>query len=169
MRILGIDPGTAATGWGVVQEDKSADNRLKVVDYGVIKTPAKMPNSERLVIIGDQLNKIVKKYSPDLASVEKLYFTKNQKTAMSVGEARGVILLVLEKSNVPICEFTPLEIKNGVCGYGRADKKQVQSMVKVILGMKEKPKPDDAADGLAAAICGSASIGMNDIIKKSKK
>ena len=169
MRILGIDPGTASTGWGIVDQDKKAENGLKMVGYGVITTKAKTPNSERLLIINNELEKIVKKYSPDISSVEKLFFTNNQKTAMSVGEARGVILLVLEKNDIPIYGFTPLEIKNGVCGYGRADKKQVQTMVQAILQMDKLPKPDDAADGLAAAICGAGSVQRDDIIRTSNE
>lgn len=168
MRILGIDPGTATTGWGVIDQVKDDSNGLKMVDYGVIKTPAKMPNSERLLIISNQLKKIVKKFSPDLASIEKLFFTNNAKTAMAVGEARGVVLLELEKLDVPIVEFTPLQIKEGVCGYGRADKKQVQKMVRSILGMEEIPKPDDAADGLAAAICGASASGFEDKLRNSE-
>jgi crossover junction endodeoxyribonuclease RuvC len=167
MRILGIDPGTAITGWGVVDQDDHEVNGLKMVAYGAITTPAKMPNSERLLIISKQLKKIVKKYSPDSAAIEKLFFTNNAKTAMTVGEARGVVLLELEKLNVPISQFTPTQIKDGVCGYGRADKKQVQMMVRSILGMEEIPKPDDAADGLAAAICGVASYGMKDKINEA--
>ncbi|MFH1547644.1 MAG: crossover junction endodeoxyribonuclease RuvC [bacterium] len=166
MRILGIDPGTATTGWGIVDQDKKSDNGLKMVAYGAITTKAKQPNSQRLAIISNELEEIIKKYSPDVSSVEKLFFTNNQKTAMSVGEARGVILLSLENHSIPIYEFTPPQIKSGVCGYGRADKKQVQAMVQAILQMEEKPKPDDAADGLAAAICGASSVDRDDIISK---
>lgn len=167
MRILGIDPGTAITGWGVIDADGAND--LKLVDYGAITTPAKTPNSERLLSISKEMVKLIKKFEPELCSVEKLFFSNNAKTAMTVGEARGVVLLELERKNIPIVEFTPNEIKEGVCGYGKADKKQVQMMVRSILEMEEVPKPDDAADGIAAAICGASRSNLENKIREASE
>lgn len=150
MRTLGIDPGTAATGFGVVDE---IDKRLSLVDFGCIKTPAGMPMPERLKIISIELTELIEKYSPENISVEQLFFCSNAKTAIKVGEARGVILLTAAQAGLKISEYTPLQVKMALTGYGKADKKQVQYMVKNILGCKETPKPDDAADALAIAIC----------------
>jgi crossover junction endodeoxyribonuclease RuvC len=150
MIILGLDPGTATTGYAIIEKNS---NNLNLIDYGCILTDKKDSASERLNQIGNDLNTLIKKYSPDKASVEKLFFNKNIKTAISVSQARGVLLMTLEKSNIPHTEFTPLEIKSAVCGYGKADKKMVQNMVKTILNLTEIPKPDDAADAIASAIC----------------
>ncbi len=158
MRILGIDPGVALTGWGVIDTDKTRDNGLALVDYGVIKTAKDLEQGQRLHEIYTQLGILIKKYKPDIASMEKLFFCRNVTTAISVGEARGVILMAVKEGNLPLKEFTPMQVKSGVCGYGKADKKQVQTMVKAILQMDEIPKPDDAADGLAVAICCSSSV-----------
>ena len=150
--ILGIDPGIADTGFGVVFRE---GHNLTCRDYGSIKTRAKMELSERLFIIHNELGKIIKKYRPDLIAVEELFFCKNVKTALVVGQARGVILLTARQHNAPITEFTPLQVKQAVSSYGAADKMQVQKMVKLILNLDEIPKPDDAADALAIAICAS--------------
>ncbi len=160
MKILGIDPGVASTGWGVVETDDHAENGLKLVDFGVIKTSKDTELAERLLEIHVELIDLVKKFKPDHAAVEQLFFYNNAKTAIAVGEARGIVLLSLCETKVPFKEFTPLQVKDAVCGYGKADKKQVQSMVKMLLGMDHTPKPDDAADGLAIAICCSTSLGM---------
>lgn len=148
--ILGIDPGIADTGFGVI---KNENNKLTCLNYGTIKTPAGMPLSERLVILHDELTKIIKKYQPDIAAVEELFFAKNAKTALIVGAARGVILLTIKQSSAVFKEFTPLQVKQAISTYGRADKLQVQKMVKMLLNLDQIPRPDDAADALAIAIC----------------
>lgn len=153
MRILGIDPGTGILGFGIV--DLSPGGKVKLVDGGVIKTPVKQADSIRLKTIYDELTDIIKQNKPDVMSVEKLFFAQNVTTAMSVSQARGVVLLCGEQNSLDLFEYTPLQIKQAVTGYGKADKKQVQEMVKVILGLSTVPKPDDAADALAAAICHS--------------
>jgi len=153
MRILGIDPGIADTGWGVIEKNKSGE--LKCLDYGSIQTNSKLSLSERLVILNNDLNKIIEEYKPETAGVEELFFSKNVKTALIVGHARGVILLNIKNNNLKLKEFTPLQVKQAVSTYGRASKKQIQKMVKMILNLKEIPRPDDAADALAVAICAS--------------
>lgn len=169
MRILGIDPGIAITGWGVVDEDdKKSDNGLVMVDFGVIETEKGLEHSLRLSQVYEGICHIVKKFTPDYVAIEKLFFCKNLKTAIAVGESRGVVLLAVEKAKIPIKEFTPLQIKDAVCGYGKADKKQVQSMVAAILGMDVIPAPDDAADGLAVAICSMSSVKMDERINLSQ-
>ena len=153
MCILGIDPGLATTGWAVVDFNNDLDPN--VIDYGAVTTPKGCTVSERLVEIYDDISELVEKFKPDLAGIETLIFCKNITSAMSVGEARGVVRLVLEKSNIPIREFTPLQIKDAVTGYGKADKKQVQENVKMLCGLEDIPKPDDAADAIAVAIAAS--------------
>jgi crossover junction endodeoxyribonuclease RuvC len=151
MRILGIDPGTAITGYGLVTESDNGD--LLVIDYGVIRTPVTKGMPERLSILFRQLNDIILLHSPDYGAVEKLFFQRNVKTALAVGQARGVALLALAEAAIPVVEYSPMEVKQAVAGYGGADKNQVQQMVKAILNLKEVPQPDDAADALAIAIC----------------
>lgn len=148
--ILGIDPGIADTGYGVI---KCEGNKLACLDYGTIKTSSKLDLADRLEILNCELDKIIKKYNPSLVSVEQLFFCKNVKTALVVGHARGVILLTAKQNKIKLCEFTPLQVKQAVSTYGKADKLQVQKMVKMLLNLKEIPKPDDAADALAVAIC----------------
>lgn len=150
MVILGIDPGTATTGYGVIKSEKG---QITPVDYGCILTKSSDDLERRLSILFDELTKIIKKFKPEMVAVEELFFATNAKTAISVGHARGVILLACSKAGVPTYEYTPLQIKQAVCGYGRADKQQIQKMVKTLLNLSEIPKPDDAADGLAIAIC----------------
>lgn len=150
MIVLGIDPGTAITGFGFLEKQ---GQRFRVIDYGCILTPAKTPLHDRLDKIFDELDELIKKYQPDHLAVEELFFTNNAKTAIAVGQARGVILLAGKKNNLSVFEYTPLEVKMALTGYGRADKKQIQAMVKSVLGLTEIPKPDDAADALAIAIC----------------
>lgn len=152
MRILGIDPGTGILGFGVVEVGESKQAAFTMVDAGVVRTPPHTPHDERLEDIFDSLTEIIEATKPDVCSVEKLFFTRNITTAMSVAEARGVALLVARQHGVPIFEYTPPQIKQTLTGYGKADKKQVQEMVRVQLGLKEVPKPDDCADALAAAI-----------------
>ncbi len=150
MIILGIDPGIATTGVGVVELKGS---KLNVHHYGIISTPAKTPLTDRLMMLSDGLKDILTTYSPDAVAVEELFFNNNAKTALIVGQARGVILLTAAQNGCQVASYTPLQVKMGVCGYGRADKTQVQYMVKKLLGLTQIPKPDDAADALAIAIC----------------
>lgn len=153
MRILGIDPGTGILGFGVI--DVKATSKLTLIDGGVIRTPVKQADSLRLDTIYTELTEIIKEHKPDIMSVEKLFFAQNVTTAMSVAQARGVVLLCGVQNDLELFEYTPLQIKQAVTGYGKAEKKQVQEMVKVILGLDQVPRPDDAADALAAAICHS--------------
>ena len=151
MITLGIDPGTATTGYGIVREtDQGA---LQVIDYGVIETPAKMPMEKRLHSLFHQLTDLILLHQPEFGAVEKLFFHKNVTTAMSVGQARGVIMLALAEAGIEVAEYTPLEIKQAVTGYGSADKRQIQQMIQALLALEEIPKPDDAADALAVAVC----------------
>ncbi|NTW44502.1 MAG: crossover junction endodeoxyribonuclease RuvC [Anaerolineaceae bacterium] len=160
MCILGIDPGTATTGFGLIEETQTG---LLTLEYGIISTPANMPMDKRLVILYDRLNELILKYHPESCAVERLFFRRNVTTAISVGQARGVILLSLSKNNIPIAEYTPMEIKLAIAGYGAAEKKQVQFMVQSILELKNLPKPDDAADALAIAICHLHSKRIMDL------
>ena len=151
MTILGIDPGTSTTGFGIIK--KEGNNNFLIIDYGVITTPAKIPTEEKLLMITADLKTILSKHKPDLVGIEKLFFQNNQKTAMAVAESRGAILYVLASAQIKIREFTPLQVKNRLCGYGKADKKQVQFMVKKIFNLQSIPQPDDAADAIAVALC----------------
>jgi crossover junction endodeoxyribonuclease RuvC len=150
MRILGIDPGTATVGWGVIEMD---GGKPFVIASGHISTPKEMPLSKRLLEIARDIREIIHLYQPSEAGVEELFFFKNQKTVISVAQARGAILLTLEENNVIIFGYTPLQVKQALTNYGRADKTQVQQMVKAILNLKEIPKLDDTADALAIALC----------------
>lgn len=152
MRILGIDPGTGILGFGVVDVHEKKGGSFTMVDAGVVRTPPHTPHDERLEDIFNSLTEIFEATNPDACSVEKLFFSKNITTAMSVAEARGVALLVARQHNVPIFEYTPPQIKQTLTGYGGADKKQVQEMIRLQLNLKEVPQPDDCADALAAAI-----------------
>ncbi len=154
--ILGIDPGIADTGFGVITVDEV--NKIECLEYGSIKTSSKLELPERLLILFEELEKIIKKYKPEIVSVEELFFNKNVSTALIVGQARGVVLLTAVKNGLPTKHYTPLQVKQAVSAYGKADKIQVQKMVKLLLNLKEIPKPDDAADALAVAICASASL-----------
>jgi len=161
MIILGVDPGTAITGYGIlkIQNPKSKiQNRLTCLGYGSIRTNPAAPMAERLKKIHDELNKLINKHKPSILAVENIYFFKNLKTALPVSQAKGVILLAAAQKNIPAREFTPLQVKMAVSGYGRAEKKQVQRLVQVFLGLKDIPEPDDAADALAVAICCSGAI-----------
>jgi len=149
VRIIGIDPGTGILGFGVIEVN---GNKSKLVTAGVITTPAHTPLDVRLEEIFDGLTDIIAETKPDVMSVEKLFFARNVTTAMSVASARGVAILTGRKARLPIAEYTPMQIKQSLTGYGKADKKQVQEMVRLQLGLKEVPKPDDAADALAAAM-----------------
>jgi len=151
MLVLGIDPGTATTGYGLVREDK--DGGLTVVEYGAVLTAPDLSMPERLLELHQKISEKIVLHRPDCAAVEKLFFQKNVRTAIAVGQARGVILLALAENHLPVGEYTPLEIKQAIVGYGGADKNQIQQMVRALLGLNEIPKPDDAADALAIAIC----------------
>lgn len=150
IKVLGIDPGTATTGWAVLEEK---DGCVKPLSYGHISTSPKKPAPVRIKEISDDLEKIIKKFKPSEAAVEDIFFFKNLKTAMKVSEARGAILLTLEKNKVRINSYTPLQVKQALTGYGRAEKRQIQIMVKNILNLKNIPKPDDTADAIAIALC----------------
>lgn len=150
MIIVGIDPGTATTGFGIIRLNQK---KLTCIDYGTIETSSKLELGERLIILNKEIDKIIKAHEPKIAAVESLYFFKNLKTAIPVSQARGVILLSFSNRKIPIKEFTPLQAKTAVAGYGRATKPQVQKMIKHILKLEEIPKPDDAADALAIAVC----------------
>jgi len=151
MAVIGIDPGTALTGYGLVEENP--DGSLTAIDYGVIRTAKDELPEIRLLTIHEQLNKILSRYHPDSGAVERLYFQKNITTAISVGQARGVVLLSLAEMGLQVYEYNPVEIKQAVTGYGKASKKQIQEMVKILMNLETIPKPDDAADALAVAIC----------------
>lgn len=152
MRILGIDPGTGICGFGVIEVNRKTKQVLTMLDCGVITTPPHTPLPTRLLDIFESLHAIITETQPDIVSVEKLFFTKNITTGIAVAEARGVIILVAEQHKLPIFEYTPNEIKKTLTGYGSASKKQMQMMVKTRLNLQDIPKPDDAADALAAAI-----------------
>jgi crossover junction endodeoxyribonuclease RuvC len=151
MLVIGIDPGTASTGYGLIRQ--STDGQLALVDYGLISTAAGRPLPARLLDLYSALTTVLEQYQPDTAAVEQIFFQRNVKTALMVGQARGVALLSLAKIDIPVDEYTPSEIKLAVSGYGNADKVQMQTMVKALLRLDHLPQPDDAADALAVAIC----------------
>ena len=155
MKILGIDPGMAIVGYGMIEVD---NENIELLTSGSIQTDKKLDDSKRLLEIYNDLSQIVEKYKPDFASVEQLFFFKNQKTIIPVAEARGVILTVLEKYKIPTYSYTPMEVKQVLTGYGRADKKEVEQMVRLTLGSQELPKLDDTVDAIAIAICHSRSV-----------
>jgi crossover junction endodeoxyribonuclease RuvC len=155
MRIIGIDPGTGILGFGVIESD---GQKHAIVDAGVIRTPVKEDDAVRLQTIFDELSDIIDETKPTEMSVEKLFFAQNVTTAMTVAQARGVVLLAGQQAGLKITEYTPLQIKQALTGYGRADKKQMQEMVRVLLGLKEVPKPDDCADALAAALMHAGTV-----------
>lgn len=165
MRILGIDPGYGRMGYGIIE--KSRSGQCKTLVYGCLNTDAKKSFVCRLIEIKEKVDSLAKKYKPEIMGIEKLYFVKNAKTAMDVGQARGVILLSGIENKMQICEFTPLQIKQAITGYGKADKKQMQKMVAIILQLKEKIKSDDAADALAVALCTSQSLWAEKLKVKS--
>ncbi len=158
MRILGIDPGTATTGFGVIDVE---NGKLKFVDAGIISTPAGEAMERRLSTLHDELTELLKEFKPQAFAIELLYFASNVTTAMTVGQARGVALLAAAQAGLPIAEYTPLQVKQAVTGYGKADKRQIQEMVKTLLSLSAIPKPDDAADALAIAITHSSQIRIS--------
>jgi crossover junction endodeoxyribonuclease RuvC len=160
MIVIGIDPGIATTGFGVIEKIGS---KLKLIDYGVISTPAHTPLSRRLGQLAAELRGLIGRTTPVHMAVEELFFNTNAKTALIVAQARGVILLVGEETGLPVYGYTPIQVKLGVSGYGRADKNQVQQMVKQLLNLDKIPKPDDAADALAIAICHAHSVRLKSL------
>lgn len=150
MLVLGLDPGLATMGYGLVRDEGQA---LITVAFGVIRTPAKTAKAERLVQLHDALDELISIYRPDVAAVEELFFSTNARTALTVGEARGVVLLTLAQAGLPIVEYKPMAVKQAVTGYGGADKMQIQQMVRILLSLDDIPRPDDAADALAISIC----------------
>ncbi len=167
MRVLGIDPGLAITGYGVVEED--AENDVRSIAYGAITTPARMPTAERLLHIYQALSALVRQYRPDVMAVERLYFGRNVTTALLVGQARGVIFLCAAQQGVPVVEYKPAEIKQALVGYGSAEKQQVQFMVRSLLHLQELPRPDDVADALATAICHVFHARLGRFIDEGKR
>lgn len=150
MRVLGIDPGTATTGWAVLEEKSG---KIVPVAFGHISTDKNTPEAERLAEIAADLEKIIEKYRPQEGAVEQLFFFKNKKTIIQVGQSRGSVLLTLNRKNVKVFGYTPLQVKQALTGYGKAEKRQVQLMAKTILGLKSIPRPDDVADAIATALC----------------
>ncbi len=157
MVILGIDPGYAITGYGVVSYEK---NHFSVLDYGAITTKAHTPFEQRLLTLHQQLDAVISRFHPDVMAIEELFFQRNTTTAIGTAQARGVLILSAAEANIPVYEYTPMQIKQAVTGYGRADKNQVSTMVKMLLHLEEMPKPDDVTDALAIAIC-QAHTGVN--------
>lgn len=162
MLVLGIDPGTATTGYGLVGE--TPDGGYEVVDYGVILTPAGMPQEERLLILYNRLIEILLLHRPENGAVEKLFFSKNVTNAIAVGQARGVVMLAFVQHGIPLAEYTPMEVKQAVTGYGGAEKRQIQMIMKSILGLEDIPRPDDAADALAIAVCHLQSYRLRSLL-----
>jgi crossover junction endodeoxyribonuclease RuvC len=162
--ILGIDPGFGRMGWGVIKQEKN--NTWRALGWGCVQTPPQIVLSGRLLVLRDELKETIKKYRPTSAAVEQLFFFNNAKTAMDVGQARGVILLTIIDASLKVAEFTPLQVKQAMTGYGRAEKGQIQKMVAIILGLKEKIKSDDAADALAIALCAAQSQKWNLLCEK---
>ena len=160
MRILGIDPGIAIVGYGVVDKE---GNRYKTVAYDAVTTKAHTPLEDRLERVYNGVCEIIKEYKPDAMSIEELFFNNNAKTALTVGQARGVIILAAVQNHIPVYEYTPLQVKQALTGYGRASKTQIQQMMKSMLGLTEVPKPDDVADALAIAVCHGNSMRFNSI------
>ena len=165
IKILGIDPGTAILGWGLVEK---SGNSVIAKKYGCVRTVANLPLPERLIHIYSSLCDIIEKEKPSSMAIEELFFFKNQKTVMSVAQARGVAIVCAVKHGLTVHEYTPLQVKQALTGYGRADKAQMQEMVRITCKLKECPKPDDAADALAIAICHAQSMGMEETRDKKQ-
>lgn len=166
MLVIGIDPGTATTGYGLIREISSGE--LSLVDYGAILTPPDRPMAWRLLQLYRSLKELIDLHHPDSGAVEKLFFARNVRSALSVGQARGIALLALAQADIPLAEYTPLEIKQAVAGYGNAEKFQVQQMVRALLGLIDVPQPDDAADALAIAICHLHNSRMRSLTEKQE-
>jgi len=162
--ILGLDPGTASTGFGVIS---IVGNRLRALDYGVVETPAGVPLERRLELIYGAMNELLAKHRPSATAVESLFFNANVRTALAVGQARGVTLLACAQTGCEVYEYTPQQIKQAVVGYGKATKEQVMEMVRVLLGLSSAPKSDHAADALGVAICHANTCGVRDSIQRT--
>lgn len=162
MIILGVDPGIATLGYGII---KYEGNKFLTIDYGAVLTSSKSSMPERLAVLHRSLTDLINKYRPDVFSVEELFFNKNVKTALTVGHARGIALLAAYENQLDIYEYTPLQVKQAIVGYGRAEKQQIQQMVKVLLNLKSVPKPDDVADALAIAICHAHSSHAGELFR----
>lgn len=158
MIIIGIDPGTATTGYGIIESKRGKGSQFKVLDFGFIQTKPGFAAGERLKIIHQELSALIKKHKPEVLAVESLFFFRNLKTALPVSQAKGVILFTAAKNKIPVHEFTPLQVKFTICGNGRAEKADMQKKIKIMLKLKEIPRPDDAADALGIAICGALKI-----------
>ena len=161
MLVLGIDPGTAIMGYGIID---GAGNSLALVTYGALTTPADAPVEQRLRMLYDGLMELIEKYRPEAMAVEELFFARNVRSALTVGQARGVALLAAAQKKLPVWEYTPLEVKQAVAGYGRGKKEQIQTMVMMLLGLTVRPDPDDAADALAVAICHLNGANLRDMV-----
>ena len=166
MLILGLDPGLATTGYGLIEGD---GGDIRAVAYGVITTPPGVAIGERLAKLHGEITALLERYRPTAAAVEELFFATNARTAIVVGEGRGVILLALAQAGVPVAEYTPLQIKQAITGYGQAEKHQVQEMVRLLLNLPEIPRPDDAADGLAVSICHHHSSRLNHLVEQAQR
>jgi crossover junction endodeoxyribonuclease RuvC len=165
MKILGIDPGTASLGYGLIEKQ---NNNLKMVTFGCFKTDKDLAPADRLKILYQKIVLLIKKFQPQRFAIEQIFFFKNAKTIISVSQARGIAMLAAANLNLEICEYTPLQVKQAVVGYGLAQKQQIQKMVKAILGLKEIPRPDDAADALAVAICAANSLNIKQLLTDKK-
>lgn len=162
MIVLGIDPGLATTGYGIV---KNENDKMEVINYGCIQTTPQLLFNSRLRIISEEIKKLIFTYKPDIIVIEEIFFCRNVKTALQIGHVRGVIMLAATEDNIEINEYTPLQVKQAITGFGRADKKQMQEMVKILLNLKTIPKPDDAADALALALCHIYSSKLKKYVK----
>jgi crossover junction endodeoxyribonuclease RuvC len=167
MRVMGVDPGSIKSGYGVV--DAIGGQQLQALEFGVIRTPSKASLPERLLAINQRLRELIEKFQPNVVAIEDVFFAQNAKSALKLGQSRGAILLTVAQAGLEIAEYTPLEVKQSVVGYGRADKVQVQHMVKTLLSLQEIPRPDDAADALAIAICHHHSAKMRQQIDRAMK
>lgn len=166
MVVLGVDPGIALCGFGVVEEGEGGE--LRLLDHGVIATPAGLPLAERLRCIHEGLTRLLARYRPTAVAVEELFFARNARTALSVGQARGVALLAAAQAGAPVYEYTPRQVKQAVVGYGSAPKAQVQEMVRLVLGLEAAPEPDDAADAVAIAICHLHSARLAEFVSQAQ-
>jgi len=166
MLVLGIDPGTAITGYGLVRDE---DGELALITCGVVTTSADQPLPDRLAIIYERLSGLIAEHRPQAVAVEQLFFSRNVRTALAVGQARGVALLAAAHASVPVYEYTPLQVKQAIVGYGRADKPQVQEMVRLVLKLDAVPQPDDAADAVAVAVCHLHSVRLLDLLASRER
>ncbi|NLW16073.1 MAG: crossover junction endodeoxyribonuclease RuvC [Firmicutes bacterium] len=163
MLVMGVDPGIAITGYGFVQPGRQGSGQA--IAYGCIRTPARTPLAERLLLLYQEISALIDEHQPDVLAIEQLFFNRNTTTAFTVAQARGVVVLAAAQQGVAVVEYTPLQVKQAVVGYGRAEKQQVQHMVKALLNLASAPKPDDVADALAIAICHAHSMQYNNLLR----